>query len=46
LSLKGEVLAAIPNADIVSFRVLDEDYDDQGTKHPTGEYSIEIIIRK
>lgn len=47
-SLKKEVLAAIPNADIVEFRVLDEGYDYSLSKdeHPIGEFSIECIIRK
>ncbi len=47
-SLKKEVLQAIPDADIVSLRVLDEGYK-PGNKddwQPWGEYSIEIIIRK
>jgi len=47
-SLKKEVLAAIPDADIVSLRVLDDGYE-PGTAermHPLGEYGIELIVRK
>lgn len=46
--LKEEVLAALPNANIVSLRVLDEDYIPSGEDldHPMGEYSIEVILRK
>jgi SAM-dependent methyltransferase len=47
-SLEKEVLAAIPDADILSLRVLDEGYE-PGTKdrmHPLGEYSIELIVKK
>jgi SAM-dependent methyltransferase len=48
LSLKKEILAAIPNADIVEFRVLDDCYEAGGgpNDHPMGEYSIEAIVRK
>jgi SAM-dependent methyltransferase len=47
-SLKKEILAAIPNADIVSLQVLDEGFHpDKGPKkHPVGEYSIEAIVKK
>lgn len=47
-SLKKEVLLAIPNANIVSLRVLDEGYDYalQRNEHPIGEYSIELIVQK
>lgn len=46
--LKKEILAAIPDANIVSYRVLDEGYNhDIGPdEHPVGEFSIEAIIRK
>lgn len=47
-SLKNEVLSAIPNADIVSLRVLSDGYRAAHGEigHPSGEYSIEIIIKK
>lgn len=47
-SLKKEVLQAIPDANIVSLRVLDEGYvpGDMYDLHALGEYSIEIIIQK
>lgn len=47
-SLKKVVLEAIPNANIVSFRVIDEGYDYSLGKmeHAVGEYSIECIVRK
>ena len=47
-SLKNEVLQAIPNANIVSFRVLQDGYVASGNEqgHPGGEYSIEIIVKK
>jgi hypothetical protein len=40
------VLQAVPNANIVSLRVLDEDWVSNGDGHSGGEYSIEVIIRK
>ncbi len=42
------ILDAIPNANILSFRTLDEGYDYSipQNQHPVGEYSIEAIIRK
>jgi len=47
-SLKKEILSAIPNANLVSFRVLDEGYDYSLSEHEhaIGEYSIEAIIQK
>jgi SAM-dependent methyltransferase len=47
-SLQKEVLAAVPKADIVSLRVLDEGYEPNTgpENHPVGEFSIEIIVRK
>jgi SAM-dependent methyltransferase len=47
-SLKHEVLRAIPDADIVSLRVLDSGYDYSlgADEHPVGEYGIEIIVKK
>jgi SAM-dependent methyltransferase len=47
-SLKKEILAAIKDADIVSFRVLDEGFKPKAgpKQHPCGEYSIEAIVRK
>jgi SAM-dependent methyltransferase len=47
-SLKKEVLTAIPNPDIVQFRVLDDGYDHSipADEHPIGEFSIECIVRK
>ena len=47
-SLKNEVLSAIPDADIVNFRVVSDGYIDAGGEfgHPGGEYSIEIIVKK
>lgn len=47
-SLLNEITSAIPNANIVSLRTIDEGYDyslDAET-HPVGEFSIEAIIRK
>jgi len=57
LCLKKEMLLALPNADIVSYRVLDEGYCDNskpgpdgneffGHNHPCGEYAIEMIVKK
>lgn len=48
LSLKKEILLAIPNANIVLLRVLDEDYEPGSGPigHPIGEYSIEAIVQK
>lgn len=47
-SLKKEILFAVPSANIVSFRVLDEGYNySMGNhEHPVGEFSIEAIVRK
>ncbi len=47
-SLKKEVLNAIPDADIVEFRTIDEGYDYSLGKHEhaVGEFGIEIIVRK
>lgn len=46
-SLRGTIQEAIPDGEIVSFRVLDDGWvqlpDDV---HPVGEYSIEAIVRK
>lgn len=47
-SLLGTILEAIPNANVVSFQVLDEgfDHDIPADRHSVGEYSIEAIIQK
>ena len=47
-SLKHEVLAAIPNANIVLLRVCDDGYKpgNMYNNHPEGEYSIELIVQK
>lgn len=47
-SLKNEILSAVPNANIISLRVIDDGYDySLGVdEHPIGEFSIEAIIRK
>jgi SAM-dependent methyltransferase len=47
-SLKKEILEAVPAANIVSLRVLDEAYNWElgPNEHAVGEYSIEAIIRK
>lgn len=47
-SLKKVVSEAIPNADIVELRVLDEGHNPNLTKtqHSVGEYTIECIVRK
>lgn len=47
-SMKATILEAIPNADIVDFRVIDEGYnhDIAPDQHPVGEYSIEAVIKK
>ena len=47
-NLYQTILEAIPNADIISFKVLDEGYDYSipQNQHASGEYSIEAIIRK
>ena len=47
-SLKYEVLGAIPEAQIVSFSLLNKDYVESGGDigNPGGEYSIEIIVKK
>lgn len=45
--LRETVFQAIPNADIVLLRVLDEGWVSNGaTNHSGGEYSIEVIIKK
>lgn len=46
--LRKEILEAVPNADIVSYRVLDEGYDYSLPKDHSaiGEFSIEAIVRK
>lgn len=48
LSLKRVVSEAIPDAEVVSFRILDDGYDRSlpSDVHPVGEYSIEVILRK
>ena len=47
LSLKDTILTAIPDANLVVFRVLNEGWQDVGSlSHSVGEYSIEAIIRK
>lgn len=47
-NLKKEVLLAIPNANIVQFRVLDDGYDYslENNEHAIGEFSIECIVKK
>jgi SAM-dependent methyltransferase len=47
-SLKNEVLTAIPDANIVQFRVCDFGYDHSlgADEHPVGEFSIECIVKK
>jgi len=46
-SLRDTILEAIPNANIVLFRVLDEGFVSKGpNQHSGGEYSIEAIIKK
>jgi len=47
-SLKRVILEAIPNANIVDFRVIDEGYNHlvAPDQHPVGEYSIEAVIQK
>lgn len=46
-SLKDTILEAIPDADIISLRVLDEGWEPRPENvHSCGEYSIEAIIRK
>jgi FkbM family methyltransferase len=37
---------AIPQATILSIRVLDADYQSNGDQHPSGEFSIEAILEK
>lgn len=44
--LREVVLQAIPNADILLLRVLDEGWVSNGDAHSGGEYSIEVIIKK
>jgi len=47
-SFKGTILEAIPNANIISFRILDigYDYSIPPLQHAVGEYSIEAIVKK
>ena len=47
-SLKKEVLDAIPNANIVEFKVHDHGYDYSlpPNHHPIGEFAIECIVKK
>lgn len=45
--LRQTVLEAIPEANIVLLRVLDEGFRDPGPEqHSDGEYSIEVIVKK
>lgn len=48
LSLLDNMRAAIPAADVLDFRVVDEGYDYLLPEdvHPVGEYSIEMVLRK
>lgn len=46
-SLMKTIMTAIPNANVVSFTVLDEGFVSNGPdSHSEGEYSIEAIIKK
>lgn len=45
-SLLHTVKEAVPDAEIIDLRVLDEGYVRNGKQHSGGEYSIEIILRK
>lgn len=45
-SFKGTILEAIPDANIISFEVLDAGYFANGSNHAGGEFSIEAIIKK
>lgn len=45
-SLYGVIRQALAGADIVMIRILDDNYQANGDDHPTGEYSIEAIVRK
>lgn len=44
--LREVILQAIPHADIVSLRILNDGWASNGDAHSSGEYSIEAIIRK
>ena len=46
LNLRKVIWDAIPDANIVSFRTLDEGYEDDFPRHPKGEFSLEIIIQR
>ena len=46
MSLRHTVLNAIPECEVVSFKILDYDYNSNGDRHPMGEYSIEMIVAK
>ena len=44
--LREVVLHAVPYANIVDLRVLDEHWVSNGEDHSSGEYSIEVIVNK
>jgi hypothetical protein len=48
LSLRDIVLKAIPGADIVHLRTIDTDYNYKASpdEHASGEFSIEIVVKK
>lgn len=47
ISLKDIVTRAVPDAEVVLLRVLDEGYNGgKPEDHPEGEFSIELIVRK
>ena len=46
-ALRKEVLTALPDAQLVYIKVLDEGFHSEDPhKHSTGEYSIEMIVKK
>lgn len=46
ISLKDLIERSLPEGNLISLKVLDEGYQDNGVYPPSGEYSIEAIIRK
>lgn len=46
VGMRALITETLNDAEIISVRRCDEGYQRQGSDHPTGEYSIEAVIRK